>query len=68
MQVQHPIETEQRTSWRSKLEAMELDAELVTAFKASPTVRHAIWTIQNLTDYKYQTRKDGAAIIVKRVA
>lgn len=68
MNVHQPIETEQKTSWKSKIEAMEVNSELAVAFRSAPTARHAIWTIQNTSNKKYLTHKDGPAVIVKRVA
>lgn len=65
---QQPIETAPRTSWRSRLEAMKVNSELVIAFRAAPTVRHAIWTIQNLSNKKFETNKKGQTVIVTRTA
>lgn len=65
---QQPIETQPRISWRSRLEAMKVNSSLTVAFRSAPTVRHAIWTIQNLTKKKFETTKKDQTVIVTRTA
>ena len=62
------IETALHTSWADRLKALDKDGELKVAFKSAQTMRQTVWRLQNLTDLRFTTWKDGDIVIVKRTA
>jgi len=66
-QTTTPLETEERISWVMRLNALKVNEELPVSFKSTPSMRHAIWKIQNTSDKKFATKKNGSVIKATRL-